>query len=393
MKKFLSVLVVLLLAGCAKSADAEYVEVVKEVEVIKEVPTTVYVEVETEVGMEHTAGIDLDTPDLPGLENRKIVYRALLNVNSFDLEAYRELVVNQLFIHFGYIENETSREEELNMTLRVPSENLDDFLTALKEGGEVTYFTKTSEDITNTYTTYEARRLALEARHQRLIELIEVAETVEDIIELEKERSEVEAELTEIGIRLTNFDSLVDYSTITLNVDYVDIEDLNKLPDAQVPSINIITREKNYAEFRIPNFDEDLDLTVLMKVYDQDELIYEESHTILPLYDETVKVGDLKSDTTYRIELIASRDEHNDSKVLVDTFQTSESYGDRIINTFEDTWFGTVRGIQGFILFLIRMIPVLAIGTILFFPIRYFVKKNNVYRADIQRKKEEQKDE
>lgn len=380
----------MLLVGC--SAKTEYVEAVKEVEVIREVPVEVIVEVDYEVDHVETGGVELDTQDLPGLENRKIVYRATLDVDSYDLEAYRELVVNQLFIHFGYIENETVRDEELHMTLRVPSENLDEFLTTLKEGGEVTFFTKTSQDITNTYTTYEARRLALEARHQRLIELIEVAESVEDIIELEKERSDVEAELTEIGIRLTNFDSLVDYSTVSLNVDYVDLEELNKLPDALVPNINLVTREKNYVEFRIPNLDDDLELTILMKVYDQDELIYEESHTVLPLYDEVVRVLDLKSDTTYRIEFVASREEHNDSKVVVDTFITDESYGDRIINTFEDTWFATVSGIQGFILFLIRMIPVIIIGVVLFFPIRYMVKRNNAYRAEIQHKKVEKED-
>jgi hypothetical protein len=301
--------------------------------------------------------------------------------------------MNQVTIHYGYVEGESSSDEYLNMTLRVPSDSLDDFLTALKSGGEVTKFTKTSDDITNTYTTYEARKLALEARHQRLIELIEVAETVEDIIELERERSDVESELTEIGIRLTSYDSLVEYSTVTLRVTYVDLEEMNKLPIARVPNIYTTEREQNYVEFRILNEDEDLDLTIDMKVYDQDELIYEESHTVLPLYDEIVRVADLKSDTTYRVEFIASRKDHEDSKVVVDTFTTDESYGDRILNTFENTWLGTVWGVQEFLLLIIRLIPLIVIGGVLFFPIRYLVKRSSESKPKVIKAKPQDKEE
>lgn len=392
MKKLFALLAVLVLVGCG-APEVAYEEVIVERTIEVEVPVAVEVPVEVIKEYGGSGGDEsYASPELPGLEQRKIVYRATLHADSHDLEGYRSLVSTQLNAHFGYVESEVFTEKKLEMVLRVPSEALDDFLTALKQGGEVTYFTKTSEDITNTYTTYEARKAALEARHQRLIELIEVAETVEDIIELERERSDVESELTEIGIRLTSYDSLVDYSTVTVKVDFVDLELLNKLPVAEMPEVRYVDKDKSYYELNIANRDEDYAVDLNIKVYDQDELVYDETHKVLPLFDETVRLVDLKSDTTYKIKYVASRNGHEDSKVYSDTFTTLESFGDKVINRFEDTWEGTVSGTQGFILFLISIIPLLVIGVVLYFPIRYFVKKNDVKNKLINSKKNKDKE-
>ena len=111
-----------------------------------------------------------------------------------------------------------------NMTVRVPSDKLDDFIQGVKDTANVTYISESTEDITLRYVDVESRKIALETERDRLLELLEKAETVEDIITIEGRLSEVRYQLESYASQLRTMDNQVDYSTVHINIHEVQRE-------------------------------------------------------------------------------------------------------------------------------------------------------------------------
>ncbi len=111
------------------------------------------------------------------------------------------------------------------MTIRVPSDKLDEFVNDIKEKSNVTNISESTEDITLQYVDVESRKIALETEQERLIQLLEKAESVEDIITIENRLSEVRYKLESYTSQLRTMDNQVDYSTIDINISEVEREE------------------------------------------------------------------------------------------------------------------------------------------------------------------------
>lgn len=110
------------------------------------------------------------------------------------------------------------------MTVRIPEDKLDGFVDNVKETSNVTNISESTEDITLNYIDVESRKTALETEQDRLMELLEKAETVEDIISIEGRLSEVRYQLESYTSQLRTFDNQVDYSTVRIEINEVDRE-------------------------------------------------------------------------------------------------------------------------------------------------------------------------
>jgi len=141
----------------------------------------------------------------------------------------------------GYIENsytyngssfygETDRNA--NLIIRIPAENLDEFLSAVSEESNVISRNERVTDITLHYVDLESHKKALMAEQERLLELMEQAETIEDIITLESRLSEVRYQIESMEAQLRTYDNQVAYSTVNLN-----IKEVRKLTPVKEQSI------------------------------------------------------------------------------------------------------------------------------------------------------------
>lgn len=110
------------------------------------------------------------------------------------------------------------------MTVRIPSDKLDGFVQNVKDTANVTNISESTDDITLKYVDVESRKIALETERDRLLELLEKAETVEDIITIEGRLSEVRYQLESYASTLRTYDNQVDYSTVHINISEVDRE-------------------------------------------------------------------------------------------------------------------------------------------------------------------------
>ena len=106
-------------------------------------------------------------------------------------------------------------------TVRVPKDKYDNFLNSVGEVCHVTSRNESAEDVGLQYYDIESRIRLLEIKQERLMKLLEQATTMEDIITLENALSDIQYQLESNNIQKNRYDSLIDYSTISIRLEQV----------------------------------------------------------------------------------------------------------------------------------------------------------------------------
>jgi hypothetical protein len=161
-------------------------------------------------------------------ENRKITFSAsyTLETKSYDKDYAR---INSLVAEAGgYIageetsaypyEYENTEGRSSYFTLQIPVGKYDTFLDDLADVGEVANKTKSSQDLTSEYFDTEARIEMLQMRKDRLTGYIRSATKAADIVEFERELSDVLLELDQYEGNKRKLDQLVDYATVNVSL-------------------------------------------------------------------------------------------------------------------------------------------------------------------------------
>lgn len=121
----------------------------------------------------------------------------------------------------GNGEVHTSSLRQSSFTLRIPQEKLGQLKSSASKIGNVLNFTSSSENISDQYFDTEARLKSLRTQQERLLALLQKSGTLKDIIELEKALADVNYQIEELTGTLRQYDSLVDYSTVTIQLNEV----------------------------------------------------------------------------------------------------------------------------------------------------------------------------
>ncbi len=108
-----------------------------------------------------------------------------------------------------------------NMVVRIPQDKLDDFVQSISDLANVVNRRESVEDVTLQYVDVKSHKESLQVEQERLLALLERAETLEDIITLENRLSAVRYQIESMESTLRTYDDLVDYSTVTLRIDEV----------------------------------------------------------------------------------------------------------------------------------------------------------------------------
>lgn len=108
-----------------------------------------------------------------------------------------------------------------NYTIRVPNEKFEELMGELSSLGNVPYSHIYTENVTAEYYDTKARLTTYEAQEKRLLELLDQAETVSDVIEIENELTEVRYRIESLQTSLRGWDRRVNWSTLYLAVNEV----------------------------------------------------------------------------------------------------------------------------------------------------------------------------
>ena len=155
---------------------------------------------------------------------RKLVYRADVSAETKDFERAKADLDSLVAEVQGYVESSDltgssyggGGNRRLSYTVRVPADSLQGFLAKLEELVNVVSNSTYMEDITGSYFDTQARLNALEQEEKRLLELLEKAETLDEIIQLEDRISNVRYEIESLTSQMKIYDKEVAYSTVSI---------------------------------------------------------------------------------------------------------------------------------------------------------------------------------
>ena len=80
---------------------------------------------------------------------------------------------------------------------------------------------RSSEEVTEQYYDAQARLTSLQVQEERLLAILEKAETLDDVIQLENALTDVRYQIEELTGTLNRYDSLIEMSTVTVSISEV----------------------------------------------------------------------------------------------------------------------------------------------------------------------------
>ena len=162
--------------------------------------------------------------------DRKLIVTVNMEAETEDLDAMLVYINSKITALNGYMESQeiyngsaysTYRHRNASMTIRVPAENLNQFVDMVSENCNIISNYRTSEDVTLTYVSVESRITALEVEQERLLTLLEQADNMEDLLTIEARLTDVRYELEQMESQMRVMENQINYSTIHLYVNEV----------------------------------------------------------------------------------------------------------------------------------------------------------------------------
>lgn len=148
--------------------------------------------------------------------NRKIIYEVSADITTKDITTTINNIKKELNSD-EWLDKEYIYDDHASLVLRVKSDRLDEFLDNIFDNYKISNFRKTATDVSLEYQNKSEIILTYEKERDRLLELYEHASFYE-VLEITKRLSEIEIKIQKLKGELKIFDSLVDYSEVTLDI-------------------------------------------------------------------------------------------------------------------------------------------------------------------------------
>lgn len=232
-KKLLSLLlsatlILLLFAGCgAASMDAEYngaYEAPMEAPAVDGLgELNRYDSYDSESAVEST--------NTTKVTEQKLIKTVNMTAETEDMDQLLSQLDQQISALGGYVEqreiyngshySDYRQNRRAYLTIRIPAEKLNQMVSNLKAGSNVTEYNESVDDVTAAYVDIESHLKALETEQARLLELMEKADTMADLLTIEERLTQVRYSIESITSQLRVYDNKIAYSTVKLHVSEV----------------------------------------------------------------------------------------------------------------------------------------------------------------------------
>jgi len=127
----------------------------------------------------------------------------------------------------GYIGNSSldnqGQHRTYSLEMKIPQEHLDEFLNHVSEIGsmKIRYKHENTEDVTLEYFDAKEHKESLEVERERILKLIEQADSLEYVVSLEDKLSELRYRINSYESQLRHMDHQVTYSTVNIDIEEV----------------------------------------------------------------------------------------------------------------------------------------------------------------------------
>lgn len=176
---------------------------------------------------------DSSHQDSPAAASRKLIRTVFLTMETTEFDPLLEKLSQTVTNLGGYVESSNVSGSSIlaspesrryaSLIVRIPSDQLDGFLSQMESQGNITNRSESTEDVTLQYSDMESRKKALLIEQERLLELLAEAESMDAVIALESRLSEIRYQLESIESQLRIYDNQVDYSTVHIDLSEVKV--------------------------------------------------------------------------------------------------------------------------------------------------------------------------
>ncbi|MGI6607461.1 MAG: DUF4349 domain-containing protein [Erysipelotrichaceae bacterium] len=206
------ILLMLLIAGCSKESPSDGRDFVN--------PDWNY-----ETDNSNTQKGD-NTTKTPINNDLKLIKNGSATVKTKNVDDSYQNILN-LANEFGGYQTNISRNEGSNYTtirveFKIPAENLNAYLDKLNESEDVKYLNIYTQDITKEYYDSDIRLQQLEKELLKYQEFFDKATNVDDMLRIQYEINRTTTEIEILKGQFKLWDSLIDYSTISLDISEYD---------------------------------------------------------------------------------------------------------------------------------------------------------------------------
>lgn len=167
------------------------------------------------------------------VDSRKLIEQGNILLETENFDQIYESITELVSASNGYIQRSESYYRLLNrekpdeslknayLSIRVPNDRFKDVFEQLKALGVVINQNINVEDVTITYHDMENEALNLEVQEERLREILQKADKVEDILQIENELNRIRTQINNNKTALRNYDQLIALSTIDVQIEEV----------------------------------------------------------------------------------------------------------------------------------------------------------------------------
>ena len=179
--------------------------------------------VEEEAYTDYAPNPEPSDPSVDLKQNKKLILTADLEMETQDLDELTKALLEKVSACGGYVQNSSfyTRGESTriyNAVIRIPADSYPSFIEEIKGSGNTVRYSESVDDITDSYTDTQARLSSLRAQYDKVLEFYDKAEDISDLMSVEQRLSELQYEIEYLEARIKNYDLLVGYSTLNLNV-------------------------------------------------------------------------------------------------------------------------------------------------------------------------------
>lgn len=170
----------------------------------------------------------------PAQDPEKIIYSADATVETTEFEQSMEGLEKLIEKYKGWVQSSSvngsnyyneargyASTRSASYTIRIPSESFSTLMSSLSEIGNIPYTHVYTENVTSQYYDVQARLTAYQTQEKRLLEMMEIAETVSDVITIEDRLTELRYEIESLQSTLNSWDRSVSYSYVYLELQEV----------------------------------------------------------------------------------------------------------------------------------------------------------------------------
>lgn len=160
--------------------------------------------------------------------DRKIIKTAQVSIKTKNYDMLMSEIKQKIEQYGGYVEQsqeynyDSASNRNAYMDIKIPADKLEQFIEELEAIGTVISKVIASDDITDSYIDVESRINALETEEKTLLAILEKAENLADVIELQNRLSAVRSDLESMKAKKQHYDGKIAYSGISLDINEVE---------------------------------------------------------------------------------------------------------------------------------------------------------------------------